>query len=94
MVGGIKDELGTKPIMFSIVYHNMAQYQLTHLHGHSLYRMDEVMMRVDNMADSKSTDIGDYFGRIPEAVFVFLPEKYPDNIFSKDNRNTLSPTMV
>ena len=62
--------------------------------GDFIYKMDEVMMRVDNMADSKSTDIGDYFGRIPEAVFVFLPEKYPDNIFSKDNRNTLSPTMV
>ena len=28
-------ELGTKPIVLSIVYHNMAQYQLTHLHGHS-----------------------------------------------------------
>ena len=63
--------------------------------GNFIYRMDEVMMRVDNIADSDpDDDIGDYFGRIPEAVFVFLPEKYPENIFSTDNRNTLSPTMV
>ena len=62
--------------------------------GDYTYRMDEVMMRVDNMADSKSTDIGDYFGRIPEAVFVFLPEKYPMTVYGKDNRLTLSPTMV
>ena len=54
-------------------------------HDH-IYRMDKVMKRVD--------DIGDDFGRIPEAVFVFLPEKYPENIFSTDNRNGLSPTMV
>ena len=62
--------------------------------GEYIYRMDEVMMRVDNIADTDSPDIGDYFGRIPEAVFVFLPEKYPENIFSTDNRNGLSPTMV
>ena len=62
--------------------------------GDFIYKMDEVMRRVDNIADSDSKDIGDYFGRIPEAVFVFLPEKYPENIFSTDNRNSLSPTMV
>ena len=64
--------------------------------GDFIYRMDEVMMRVDNIADIRDTydDIGDYFGKIPEAVFVFLPEKYPENIFSTDNRNSLSPTMV
>ena len=62
--------------------------------GDFIYRMDEVMMRVDNIADTDSPDIGDYFGRIPEAVFVFLPEKYPENIFRRDNRNGLSPTMV
>ena len=62
--------------------------------GEYIYRMDEIMMRVDNIADTDSPDIGDYFGRIPEAVFVFLPEKYPENIFSTDNRNGLSPTMV
>jgi len=54
--------------------------------GDFIYKMDEVMKRVD--------EIGDDFGRIPEAVFVFLPEKYPENIFSTDNRDTLSPTMV
>ena len=63
--------------------------------GDFIYKMDEVMMRVDNIADTHgSHDIGDYFGRIPEAVFVFLPEKYPENIFRRDNRNGLSPTMV
>ena len=62
--------------------------------GDFIYKMDEVMKRVDNIADTDSPDIGDYFGRIPEAVFVFLPEKYPENIFSTDNRNGLSPTMV
>ena len=62
--------------------------------GNYIYKMDEVMMRVDNIADSGSKDTGDYFGRIPEAVFVFLPEKYPANIFNTDNRNGLSPTMV
>ena len=63
--------------------------------GEYIYKMDEVMKRVDKIADSDiSRDIGDYFGRIPEAVFVFLPEKHPENIFSTDNRNGLSPTMV
>ena len=62
--------------------------------GDYIYKMDKVMMRVDNIADSDSEDIGDYFGRIPEAVFVFLPEMYPENIFSNISRNGLSPTMV
>ena len=62
--------------------------------GDFIYKMDEVLMRVDNIADTDSPDIGDYFGRIPEAVFVFLPEKYPENIFSNISRNGLSPTMV
>ena len=62
--------------------------------GDYIYKMDEVMKRVDNIADADSHDIGDYLGRIPEAVFVFLPEKYPENIFSTDNRNGLSPTLV
>ena len=62
--------------------------------GDYIYNMDEIMERVDNIADSGSRDIGDYFGRIPEAVFVFLPEKYPENIFSNISRNGLSPTMV
>ena len=64
--------------------------------GDYIYKMDEVMMRVDNMRDCPTCDkdIGDYFGRIPEAVFVFLPEEYPESVFSTDNRNSLSPTMV
>ena len=64
--------------------------------GEYIYKMDEVMYRVDHMRDCNrcDEDIGDYFGRIPEAVFVFLPEKYPENIFRRDNRNGLSPTMV
>ena len=64
--------------------------------GDYIYKMDEVMYRVDHMRDCQTCDedIGDYFGRIPEAVFVFLPEKYPENIFSMGNRGTLSPTMV
>ena len=63
--------------------------------GEYIDEMDEVMKRVDKIADADpDDDIGDFFGRIPEAVFVFLPEKYPENIFSTDNRNGLSPTMV
>ena len=49
-------------------------------------KLDRVMKEVDK--------IGDVFGRIPEAVFLFLPEKYPETIFSKDKRSTLDPTMV
>ena len=64
--------------------------------GYYIDKMDEVMKKVDTISDCHSCDkdLGDYFGRIPEAVFVFLPEKYPENIFSSANRNTLSPTMV
>ena len=62
--------------------------------GDYIYRMDEVMKKVDNIADADSKDIGDYFGRISEAVFVFLPEKYPESVFSTVNRNGLSPNMV
>ena len=55
--------------------------------GEYICRMDAVMRRVDT--------IGDRFGyRIPETVFVFLPEKYPMTVYGKDNRHTLSPTMV
>ena len=55
--------------------------------GEYIHKMDDVIRRVN--------DIGDHLGfRIPEAVFVFLPEKYPMTVYSKDNRHTLSPTMV
>ena len=49
-------------------------------------KLDEVMKKVD--------EIGTDFGRIPEAVFLFLSEKYPETIFSKDKRSTLDPAMV
>ena len=55
--------------------------------GEYIHKLDDVMKRVDQ--------IGDHLGfRIPEAVFVFLPEKYPMTVYGKDNRHTLSPTMV
>ena len=55
--------------------------------GEYIHKLDDVMKRVDQ--------IGDHLGfRIPETVFVFLPEKYPMTVYGKDNRHTLSPTMV
>ena len=54
--------------------------------GEYICKMDAVMRRVDT--------IGLLLGFIPEAVFVFLPEKYPMTVYGKDNRHTLSPTMV
>ena len=58
--------------------------------GEYICRMDDVMKRVEGKGQ-----IGDHLGfRIPETVFVFLPQKYPITVYSKDNRLTLSPTMV
>ena len=58
--------------------------------GEYIHKMEDVMMRVEG-----KDQIGDHLGfRIPETVFVFLPEKYPMTVYSKDNRHTLSPTMV
>ena len=58
--------------------------------GEYIHKMDDVMKRVEG-----KDQIGDHLGfRIPETVFVFLPEKYPMTVYGKDNRNTLSPTMV
>ena len=55
--------------------------------GQYISQMKAVTRRVE--------EIGDHLGfRIPEAIFVFLPEKYPLSVYSKDNRHTLSPTMV
>ena len=62
--------------------------------GDYIYKMDEVMGKIEDDGGGYGWDIGNYFGKIPEAVFVFLPEKYPESVFSTDNRNTLSPTMV
>ena len=58
--------------------------------GEYICKMEAVMRRVEGY-----DQIGDLLGfRIPETVFVFLPEKYPMTVYSKDNRHTLSPTMV
>ena len=58
--------------------------------GEYIHKMDDVMKRVEG-----KNQIGDNLGfRITEAVFVFLPEKYPMTVYGKDNRHTLSPTMV
>ena len=54
--------------------------------GEYIEKLDEVMKKVD--------EIGTDFGEIPEAVFLFLSEKYPETIFSKDKRSTLDPAMV
>ena len=62
--------------------------------GDFIYKMDEVMGKFEDDDYGHGSDLGTYFGRIPEAVFVFLPEKYPESVFSTDKRNTLSPTMV
>ena len=81
--------------MFDIIFRSFKTFEdpvwcfVVVVEGDYIYRMDKVMLRVDNW-----NELGDYFGRIPEAVFVFLPEKYPENIFRTDNRNGLSPTMV
>ena len=58
--------------------------------GEYIHKLDDVMKRVEG-----KNQIGDNLGfRITEAVFVFLPEKYPMTVYGKDNRHTLSPTMV
>ena len=50
--------------------------------GEYICRMDDVIGRVEG-----KDQIGDHLGfRITEAVFVFLPEKYPMTVYSKDNR--------
>ena len=58
--------------------------------GEYIHKMDDVMKRVEG-----EDQIGDHLGfRITETVFIFLPEKYPMTVYGKDNRHTLSPTMV
>ena len=58
--------------------------------GEYIHKMEAVTKRVEG-----KDQIGDHLGfRITEAVFVFLPEKYPMTVYGKDNRHTLSPTMV
>ena len=64
--------------------------------GEYICKMKAVMRRVEMEKErDKEFGIGELLGfRIPEAVFVFLPEKYPLTVYSKDKRHTLSPTMV
>ena len=64
--------------------------------GEYIHKLDDVMRRVEmEKRRDKEFGIGELLGfRIPETVFVFLPEKYPMTVYGKDNRHTLSPTMV
>ena len=64
--------------------------------GEYIHKLDVVMRRVEmEKRRDKEFGIGELLGfRIPETVFVFLPEKYPMTVYGKDNRHTLSPTMV
>ena len=62
--------------------------------GEYIHKMDDVMRRVEG-----KDQIGDQLGfRYTEAVFVFLPEKYPMSVYygyGKDyGYRPLSPTMV
>ena len=54
----------------------------------------EFINKIDAVMDKLAVIKKDELKRLPEAVFLFLPETYPDNIFSKDKRHRLSPTMV
>ena len=54
----------------------------------------EFINKIDAVMDKLSVTGKDELKRLPEAVFLFLPETYPENVFSKDKRHRLSPTMV
>ena len=54
----------------------------------------EFINMIDAVMDKLAVTGSDELKRVPEAVFLFLPETYPANIFSKDKRHRLSPTMV
>ena len=54
----------------------------------------EFINKIDAVMDKLAVIKKDELKRLPEAVFLFLPETYPDNVFSKDKRHRLSPTMV
>ena len=57
--------------------------------GEFINKIDAVMDKLAGMINWL-----DELTRLPEAVFLFLPETYPDSIFSKDKRNRMSPMMV
>ena len=54
----------------------------------------EFINKIDAVMDKLAVYGRDELKRLPEAVFLFLPETYPDNVFSKEKRHRLSPTMV
>ena len=54
----------------------------------------EFINKIDAVMDKLAVIGEDELKRLPEAVFLFLPETYPYNVFSKDERHRLSPTMV
>ena len=54
----------------------------------------EFISKIDAVMDKLAVTGWDELKRLPEAVFLFLPETYPDSIFSKEKRHRLSPTMV
>ena len=54
----------------------------------------EYINKIDAVMDKLAVIKKDELKRLPEAVFLFIPETYPDNVFSKENRHRLSPTMV
>ena len=54
----------------------------------------EFINKIDAVMDKLAVIGRDELKRLPEAVFLFLPETYPDNVFSKDKRHRLSPMMV
>ena len=57
--------------------------------GEYINKIDAVMDKLAGMINWL-----DELTQLPEAVFLFLPETYPYNVFSKDERHRLSPTMV
>ena len=54
----------------------------------------EFINKIDAVMDKLAVYGRDELKRLPEAVFLFLPETYPDSILSKEKRHRLSPTMV
>ena len=54
----------------------------------------EYINKIDAVMDKLAVIGRDELKRLPEAVFLFLPETYPDNVLSKDKRHRLSPMMV
>ena len=56
--------------------------------GEYIDKLEEVKEKVDDIVWVARWPLA------PEVVFLFLSEKYPETIFSKDKRSTLDPAMV